>query len=144
DVFGRVARRVAGGEPEAADVERLAIADRAVLVAELRAGADHVARPGQRGEVATARDVVVVEVRLDDVGDPDVEIAGGREVDVDVPPRVDDRGDAGGLIGNERREMPEPFDAELADLHRRRLAPLRRAPSSRDEPDVAREDRTRQ
>ena len=101
-----------------ADVERLAVADGAVLVAQLRAGADHVARAGQGGEVATARHVVVVEMGLDDVGDPDVELAGRREVDVDVAARVDDRGDTGGLVGDERRQVAEALDPELADLHR--------------------------
>ena len=72
---------------------------------------------GQRGEIAAARDVVVVEVRLDDVGDADIEVAGRREINIDVPAWIDDRGDAGALIGDEGRQMTQPFDPELADLH---------------------------
>jgi hypothetical protein len=56
-------------------------------------------------------------MRLDDVRDPDVELSGRREVDVDVPPRIDDRGHPGDIVGDERRQVPKPFDAELADLH---------------------------
>ncbi len=117
DMLGSVAGRVAGREPQRADVERLAVARRGVVVAKLRSGADHVPRPGQGREVAPARDVVVVEMGLDDMGDPDVELTGRREIDVDVPARVDDRGDAGDIVGDERRQMPEPLDPELADLH---------------------------
>ena len=100
-----------------ADVEGVVVADRAVLVAKLGAGPDHVSGAGQGGEIAGARDVVVVEVGLDHVGDPDVQLAGRREVDVDVPARIDDCGDPGGLVGDEGRQVTEPFDPELADLH---------------------------
>ena len=67
DVLGRVARGVERPEPDRTDIERLAVAGRPVLVAQLRPGADDVRRAGQRRELAAARDVVVVEVRLDDV-----------------------------------------------------------------------------
>ena len=92
DVLRRVARRLENGEPQLAHVERLAVADRPVLVSELRTRSDHVRRAGQRGEVPPARDVVVVEVRLDDVTDSKVVLAGRIEIDVDVAPRIDDRG----------------------------------------------------
>jgi hypothetical protein len=65
------------GEPEGPDVERLAVARAAVLVAQLGPCPDDVRRPGQRGELTAARDVVVVEMRLDDVGDPQVGRSGG-------------------------------------------------------------------
>ena len=84
---------------------------------QLRPGPDDVGRPGQRREVAAARDVVVVEVGLDDVGDPQAGGPGRVEVDVDVAPRIDDRRRAGRLIGDQRREMPEPLDPVLGDPH---------------------------
>ena len=55
-----------------------------MLVAELGAGPDDVGRAGQLRELLGAGDVVVVEMGLDDGGDPDVGFAGGVEVDVDV------------------------------------------------------------
>ena len=58
-------------------------------------------------------------MRLDDVRDPDIQIAGRREIDVHIAARVDDCGDAGGLVGDEGGEMTEPLDPELANLHRR-------------------------
>ena len=57
-------------------------------------------------------------MRLDDVGDPQIVRPCGVEVDVDVPARVDDRGHAGGLVGDERREMAETVDHELTEQHR--------------------------
>ena len=119
DVLRRVARRLENGEPQLANVERLAVADRPVLVGELRTRPDDVRRAGQGGELAPARDVVVVEVRLDDVADPKVVLARRIEIDVDVAPRIDDRGEPRRLIGDQGREVPEPFDAVAGDLHAR-------------------------
>src|SRR5258706_11932106 len=116
-MLGGMARRVASGKPQRPHVERLRVADRPVLVAELRADPDDMPRPGQRGELATARDVVVVEVCLDHVRDPDVELAGRREVRVDVATRIDDRGDAGGLVGHQSRQVTQSLDPELTYLH---------------------------
>ena len=116
-----VARRVQSGEPQLADVERLAVADRPVLVGELRTRPDDVRRAGQGGQVPPARDVVVVEVRLDDVADPKVVLARRIEIDVDVAPWIDDRGETRRLIGDQGREMPEPVDRELAEEHRARV-----------------------
>ena len=117
DVLGGVTGGVAGGESERAHIEGIAVADRPVLVAQLRPRPDHVAGSGLRRKVAAARDVVVVKVGLDDMADPDVELAGRGEIHVHIATRVDDGGNAGALVGDERREMPEPFDPELADQH---------------------------
>ena len=102
-----------------------------MLVAELGAGPDDVGRAGQRREVAAARDVVVVEMRLDDVADPQIRVARRVEVDVDVAARVDDRRDARRLIGDERREMAEPLDPVLRDAHGRSLHRGRDRPADR-------------
>jgi hypothetical protein len=74
-------------------------------------GTDDVVRARQRGKLAATGDVVVVEMRLDDVADADVRGSGGVEVDVDVATRVDDRRQAGRLVGDERREVAEAIDA---------------------------------
>src|SRR5204863_8157094 len=93
--------------------------DRSVIVAQFGAGTDHVSGAGHGGQLAAPGDVVVVEMRLDDVRDPDIQIAGRREIDVHIAARVDDCGDAGGLVGDEGGEMTAPLDPELANLHRR-------------------------
>ena len=130
---GDVLRRVAGGledrEPQGAHVEGLAVMHRPVLVGKLRAGADHVAGAGQRGQLAAAGDVIVVEVRLDDVADPDIGGACSVKVDVDVATRVDDRSQAGRLVGDQRREVAETIDDELAQEHRGERTSARVGPS---------------
>ena len=117
-VLGRVARRVEHLEAQAPDVEAGPAGQAGVLVAELGTGADDMGRAGQGREVASARDVVVVEVRLDDVADPQAAPGGDREVDVDVAPRIDDRGDPGVLVRDERGQVAQPADRERLEPHR--------------------------
>ena len=61
----------------------------APLVRQLGPRPDDLLCAGDRGELAGTRDVVVVEVRLDDVRDAQVALMGSGEVDVDVAPRVE-------------------------------------------------------
>ena len=89
-----------------------------MLVPEFRPRADDVGRPGQGGELAATGHVVVVEVRLDDADDAQVLRAGGLEIEVDVPSRVDHGGDAGVVIDDEGRQVAEATDRELLDTHR--------------------------
>ena len=49
-----------------------------------------------------------MEVRLDDVGDPQVRRARRVEVDVDVPTRVDDRGDPAASSATSVDRCPSP------------------------------------
>ena len=58
-----------------------------------------------------------MQVRLDDVGDPHAGGTRGGEVDVDVAARIDDRGDPGRLVDDERRQVAEPLDPVLRDAH---------------------------
>ncbi len=117
DVLGRMAGRRKGPEADRPDVERLAVGQRPVLVGELGTRPDEVSGSGQRGEVTTARHVVVVEVGLDDVGDAQVVRSHGVEVDVHVTSRVHHRSDTRDLIDDERRQVPEPLDPVLRDAH---------------------------
>ena len=113
--------RVEGLDPERAEIERLAVPDRAVLVTKLRANPDDVARTGRGHQLAPARHVVVVEMGLDHVADPPAVRARGVEVDVNVPTRIDDRGDAGRFVGDQRAEVAKPLDDELLETHVRSL-----------------------
>ena len=113
-----VAGRVERGKPKIPHVERLAMPHRLVLVTQLGARPDPVTRPRQRGQLASAGHVVVVKMRLDDVGDAQVALPGRGQVHVDVPPGVDDRGDARIVVGEQRREVPQTVDDELLDPHR--------------------------
>ena len=114
DVLGRVSGRVEGLEPEPPDVERRRRREPAgARSASAGAGADDVRRAGQRGELAAARHVVVVEVRLEDVADAQAAPGGRVEVDVDVAARVDDRGDPRVLVRDQRRQVAQACDREL-------------------------------
>ena len=121
DVLGRVPRRVERPEADGPHLEGLAVADRPVLVRQLRPGPDDVGRAGQRREVAATRDVVVVEMGLDDVADPQAGSPGRLEIDVDIAARIHDRGRPRRLIGDEGGEMAEPVDPILGDTHGRSL-----------------------
>jgi hypothetical protein len=120
-VLGRVARRVEDREPDRPHVDRVTAPSRLVVVAECRPGPDHVRGAGQGRQLAAARDVVVVQVGLEDMGDAEVRVAGGVEVDIDVPPRIDDGGDASRLVRDQGREMSQPLDPELRQAHGRSL-----------------------
>jgi hypothetical protein len=56
------------------------------------------------------------------MGDPKVTLARRVEVHVHVAPRVDDRGNAGRLIGDQGRQMAEALDLELPDVHDREVS----------------------
>jgi hypothetical protein len=99
-----------------------------MLVGELGARPDDVRRAGQRGELPAAGDVVVVEMRLDDVADPEIALAGEVEVDVDVAARVDDGGETGRVVRDHRGQVAEPVDRELAEEHRREGTTMPRRP----------------
>ena len=90
DVLGRVPRSVERPEPDRAHAKGGSpSAAGLLLVGEMGARTDDVRRPGQRCDLATARDVVVVQVRFDHVGD--AQICRARSlgnVDVDVAARV--------------------------------------------------------
>ena len=113
DVLGGVAGRVEGREPDRSEVERVAVTSRLVGVAELGAGPDDMACTGQRGELVATRHVVVVEVGLEHVADPQARLASRLEVDVDVASRIDDGRHAGLVVRDEGREMTEPLDPIL-------------------------------
>ena len=62
-------------------------------------------------------------------GDPDIGGACSVKVDVDVATRVDDRSQAGRLVGDQRREVAETIDDELAQEHRGERTSARVGPS---------------
>ena len=64
-----------------------------------------------------ARDVVGVRVGLEHVLDPHAEVAGEREVLLDVELRVDDRGDAGVLVADQVGGAAEVVVGHLAEEH---------------------------
>src|SRR5712692_10406213 len=68
-------------------------------------------------ERARARDVVVVDVRLQRVCDQNTETRRRGEIRVDLPVGVDEERDAGVGVGDEVARVPEPRVEELLDQH---------------------------
>ena len=76
-----------------ADLDHIAVADRLAIETD-RVGAVHqVSRADRAGQGQAAADVVVVDVRLGDMGDPDAFPLGQRGDAISVPLRIDDDGD---------------------------------------------------
>ncbi|MEA2494415.1 MAG: hypothetical protein QOJ29_2326, partial [Thermoleophilaceae bacterium] len=78
-----------------------AVIDRVVLVVGSGVAVDVDRRPGGRGEPAVPGQMVRVVVCLEDVLDPDVEIARELEVLVDGEARIDHRCDAGLVVADQ-------------------------------------------
>ena len=74
------------------DADGVAVADRYPVEGDLISAVHVVGRAGHPGQGQAATDVVVVDVRLEHVGDPDAAPGGGGEHPVDVPLRVHDQG----------------------------------------------------
>lgn len=70
DVVVSMPRGVHDPQPDRPDIDHVAIADSAALVADLITGRNQVFGIDGTGEVQTAGDVVVVDVRLEHMGDP--------------------------------------------------------------------------
>ena len=77
-----------------ADLDRVAAGDRRPVERDRVGGVDQVRRAGGRGKGGPASEVVVVDVRLGDVGDPHFVLRGQCGDPVGVPLRVDDQGGA--------------------------------------------------
>jgi hypothetical protein len=91
---GQVVERVPGGgqrpQPQhRADLHDVAVADRLAAEAHRVGRAHQIGRAGLGGQGQAAADVVVVYMRLGDMGDPHATAPGERGDAVDVPLRVD-------------------------------------------------------
>jgi len=75
------------------DVQGVTVADRHTLVGHVVVRVDVVRRTGDLGKGQATGDVVVVDVRLEDVGDPHPGRGGDRKHAVDVALRVDHQRD---------------------------------------------------
>jgi hypothetical protein len=92
-----VGEGVAGGgqrpHPQGvADLDGVAVGDRRPVEADRVGGVDQVRRAGGGGQRRPPGEVVVVDVRLGDVGDAQSVVRGQRGDPVGVPLRVDDQG----------------------------------------------------
>src|SRR5262249_41597377 len=73
------------------DLDLVAVGHRGPVEPDRVGRVDQVPRPGGPGQGEPAAEVVVVDVRLGDVSDPDAVPAGAVEHPVDITLRVDDK-----------------------------------------------------
>ena len=118
-VLGPVAGRVDRlDRHRLAQLQRPAVGERLVLVLGLGQLVDVDRRPGGAGEATVAGDVVGVVVRLQHVLDPHPVQAGEVHVGVDVPLRVDHRGDARARVADQVGGAAEILVDDLSEEHR--------------------------
>jgi hypothetical protein len=110
-----VPRRREASHGELADADDIAVGMRLVRIRQgsILPGVDPD-RPKLR-ESAGAGDVVVVDVRLERVGDQHAEARGRSEIRIDVPVGVDQKRDAGVGVRDEIARVPEAGVEELLD-----------------------------
>ncbi len=101
DVFRRVAGRVDDFQADLAEFQHLAIGSLAQLETVVRRAATDDLGAAAFGQRLGAGDEVGMDVGFDDVGDPQAFFAGQVEVDIDVAPRVDHRGDRGLAVSHQ-------------------------------------------
>jgi hypothetical protein len=113
-----VGRGVAGGvqgrDPHGARGQLVAVADAHRRDVEVVVGGEHVGGTEPLGERGAARDVVVVDVRLEHVGDG--QAAGRDQVEhpVEVALRIDDDGDL--TVGRQVAAVPQGGGLDGEDL----------------------------
>ena len=114
-MLGSVPGRRDAPDHKVADIDDVPIRVRSMRIRErgIAAGV-HRDRTKLR-EGARARDVVVVNVRLERVRDEHAEARGRPEIRVDVPVRVDEKGNAGVGVRDEIARVPEAGVEELLD-----------------------------
>ena len=117
-VLGAVAGRVDRLDRRAlAQLQRPAVGEGLVRVLGLGQLVDVDRGPGRARQAAVAGDVVGVVVGLQHVLDPDPVQAAEVQVGVDVPLRVDHRGDAGGGVADQVGGAAEVLVDYLAEEH---------------------------
>src|SRR5712691_10079508 len=112
-------------DSELTDPDHVAVRVTFVRVGDLRRRAGMHRDGTKLSESARARNVVVVHVRLERVGDEHAQPRGGVQVGVDVTVRVDAKGDTGIRVRDEVARVTEAGIEELFDQHRRRIVPAR-------------------
>src|SRR2546426_1559346 len=110
---------------ELPDPDYVAVRVSGVRVGDLRGRAGMHRYGTKLGESARARNVVVVHVGLERVGDEHAQSRGRVQIGVDVTVGIDEKGDAGIRVRDEVARVTEAGIEELFDQHRRCIVPAR-------------------
>lgn len=117
DRLGRVPGRLERLEPDTSHLDGVPVAERREGVLGGRRSAQVDRRAGAVAKLEVSRDEVRVQVRQDDVCDPQLVLCGERQVLVDVTLRIDDGSDAGLFIGHDVRSVCEALQVKLLEDH---------------------------
>jgi hypothetical protein len=117
EVLGGVAGGVQHLDADVAELDQLAVGDRPVLVAQLGVGRAEHLDLGAGAQLRQARQVVVVAVAVERVGDAQPLAPGGGEVRLDVPARIQDQRQQGGLVAQQVGRVAQRGQVELLEEH---------------------------
>ena len=128
DRLRRVAGRLERLESHLSELDRVAVGERRELVLGLGPRAQIDLRADAIAQLEMAGQEVGVEMRQQDMLDPQPRRSRIGDVGVDVPLRIDDRRDSGCLVGDEVRRVGEATEVVLLEDHRRRFSRRPRSP----------------
>ena len=115
DVLRRMSRRRDASDEKLAHFDRISVRVRCVRIHQCRARSSVDGDRAQVGEGARARDIVVVDVRLERVRDQDAETRGRGEVRFDLPVGIDQERHARVGVGDEVASVSKARVEELLD-----------------------------
>jgi len=115
DVLGSVSRRRNTTDRELADVDDVAVRVRHMWIREFGVGAGMQRDRPKLRKRRRARDVVVVNVRLERIGDKHAEARSRAEIRVNVPVGVDEKRNAGLRVSDEVARVAQAGVEELLD-----------------------------
>jgi hypothetical protein len=111
--FGSVAGRLDRPQLDGAEADGIAVVDRAMRELRFRSTPEDDLRARSRGELVMTADEIGVQMRLDDVPDPDAApicFSGGL---IDIALRIDDSGIA--AVADQVRRVSETAEVELLE-----------------------------
>jgi hypothetical protein len=114
-VLGGVARRMDRPDGEGSVAEFFMMEGRGVVERHTRRGGQHQLGAGRAGCLATPRDIVVVQVRLEDEPHVEVDVARGGQEPFDIALRIDQHADT--VVVEQIGGVTQPGRANTNDLH---------------------------
>ena len=112
-----MAGRLDGLQPDAAELHAIAVAQRREHVLGLRGRAQMDRRAGSVAQFEMTGDEIRMQMREEDVRDPQAARLRERQVLIDVALRIDDRSDPRLLVGDQIRRVRQAVQIELMEDH---------------------------
>ena len=104
-------------QPDSTEVDDITVVERSEFVLGSRGGAEIDRRPGAIAQLEVTGDEVRVEVREEDVPDPQIVLGGERKIVIDVALWIDDSRRARLLVPDEVRRVRQTIQVKLLEDH---------------------------